>query len=264
MEFDAWQIDRLRVALNNYRLFKARNGQLRPWQTVCDDIVFEPPEKGQPPKRGALPDFKGEALRRFANGTQVLEAERLLQLNQFLIRQRLLGKDEMQEGPEELRGLLMTHGYIGNQSLTATLSLEKLGSAYATTARTQHPAREIHLTFARAESRLFARADEESIVLRHPAMGSGKHRKMDVFSMRELRRGIAFATTTADLLHVYLVGASKCVEVTYTQLSAVEPPPNPGALVLLRLGGDASLAMSESNSPPLATHHAYVFHMRTE
>lgn len=263
MDFDSWQIDRIRVALNNYRLFNGRNGQLRSWQGVCDDLVLEDRKNSKTPRRKALPDFRGEALRRFANGTQVLEVDRLRYLREFLIRERFLAEDEMQEAPEEIRGLLIAQNYIASQSVTAALTLEKLEGLYVTTARMQHPVKEIQLTFTRAESRLFARADEESIVLRHPAMSGNLHRKLDRVSVRELRRGLAFATTTADTLHVYLVGATKAVEVTYTQITAGETL-QPEALMLLRSGGEASPLMPLSEAAPISTRSAFVFRTRSE
>ena len=66
MKFTAWQIDRLRRALHNYRISMGRNAQVLSWKVVLDRLLLCPATAHGYPEHGAEPEFKEEPLRRFA------------------------------------------------------------------------------------------------------------------------------------------------------------------------------------------------------
>jgi hypothetical protein len=98
MAFTDAQIERLRARLSAYREHEGRNGRARPWKSVLDDILMAETTRHEYPEDGSLPEFREEALRRFAAGTSVLTEDKLEDIRAFLIEKRYLTSCELEEG----------------------------------------------------------------------------------------------------------------------------------------------------------------------
>lgn len=98
MAFSEGQIDRLRARLCAYRAQRGVSGRMRPWKAVLDDILLSDATAHHYPEDGAMPEFKEEALRRFASGASVLSDDKLDDIYDFLVDQKYLAPDQMNEG----------------------------------------------------------------------------------------------------------------------------------------------------------------------
>ena len=98
MAFSEGQIDRLRARLCAYRAQAGVNGRMRPWKAVLDDILLSDATAHHYPEDGSLPDFKEEALRRFASGVSVLSEDKLQDIYDFLLDQKYLTEDQLADG----------------------------------------------------------------------------------------------------------------------------------------------------------------------
>lgn len=98
MAYTDGQIDRLRARLCAYRAQMGENGRMRPWKAVIDDILMSEATAHEYPANGALPEFKEEALRRFAAGTSVPSQDKLEDIHAFLVDERFLTDEALNEG----------------------------------------------------------------------------------------------------------------------------------------------------------------------
>ncbi len=98
MAYTDGQIDRLRARLCAYRAQKGENGRMRPWKAVINDILMSEATQHEYPKDGELPEFKEEALRRFAAGTSVPSQDKLEDIYAFLVDKSFLFEEELTTG----------------------------------------------------------------------------------------------------------------------------------------------------------------------
>ncbi|KRT56572.1 hypothetical protein [endosymbiont of Ridgeia piscesae] len=130
MKFYDWQIDKIRSRLVAYRYKKGQNGRPRPWKGVLYDILMCPDTSHVFPEDGSLPEFKEEALRRFAAGTSVLTPDKLEDLRVFLVKEHFLKEKELDEAPYDVEEALALHGYLASNSDEARKLLTKLPGSY--------------------------------------------------------------------------------------------------------------------------------------
>src|SRR3546814_460281 len=85
IKFTEWQIDKIRIAINKYRITNVNNGRMVSWSRVRDDITNSDINIDRYFEDDAALAFKQEALRRFAANESVLELDTLKDLTQFLL-----------------------------------------------------------------------------------------------------------------------------------------------------------------------------------
>lgn len=221
MQFSDWQLDRLRRALNNYRIDSAKNGRLLPWKTVIDRLLMSAETHHQYAEDGAEPGFKEEALRRFAVGKSTLQPDKLEDLRDFLIAQKVLAPDELDSDPAELQGLLAIRTHLANESERSKSYLALFGEGYKVVRTDSIQQIKLCLRASLDRSGTFMRVEEEYEVswgIEPPnADLLAKDRNT---SVRQRRKGFAFVSTPENHLHVFLRGASPDDRVSFLQVKA--------------------------------------------
>lgn len=102
MEFDdiaftEWQIGKVRVALNKYRISKASNGRLPSWKHVQHDITVSDQSIDRYSENNGELALYLDSLRRFATGVGSLQRVRLHDISRFLMREGMLRLEDMEE-----------------------------------------------------------------------------------------------------------------------------------------------------------------------
>jgi len=224
MNFTTWQIDKLARGLNTYRALKTVNGKSPPWKTVLDHLLLSPATAHGYLESGEPPNFKEEALRRFAEGGSTLQPDKLEDVRRFLVAQRLLREDEFTEEADDLRHILSASSFLAARSPESLRSLELLSGPFIARLNDGQTAKEITLRFSRAPTDWFVRVTEEVA----PPGGAARSAK------GEVRRGYGFVCTPLNLLHIFLAGSAMKIEVTYVQLA--DDYKGPPKLTLARVG----------------------------
>lgn len=132
MAFSEDQIRHLRGRLNTYREREGRNGRARPWKSVLDDILMAEVTRHEYPEDGSLPEFREEALRRFAAGTSVLTEDKLEDIAAFLLDCGYLAAAELGEAEDDYPAAIALGSYLGKGQLS-TAMLEALAGDYRAT-----------------------------------------------------------------------------------------------------------------------------------
>ena len=96
MSYTDEQIGYLRDALARYRDMEGRNLRPLPWKTVLDRVLMADVTRHEYPEDGTLPEFKEEALRRFALNMSVLSEDKLDDLRSFLTAEGYLQDSDME------------------------------------------------------------------------------------------------------------------------------------------------------------------------
>ncbi|KWT91734.1 MULTISPECIES: ankyrin repeat domain-containing protein [unclassified Variovorax] len=224
MNFTPWQIDELARGLNTYRALKTVNGRSPPWKTVLDHLLLSPATAHSYLESGEPPTFKEEALRRFAEGGSTLQPDKLEDVRRFLVAQRLLREDEFTGEDDDLRHILSASSFLAARASESLKSLELLSGPYIARPQDSQTAREITLRFSRAPTDWFVRVTEETA----PPGNAARSVK------GRTRRGYGFVCTPLNLLHIFLVGSTEEVEITYIQLA--DDYTGPPKLTLARVG----------------------------
>jgi len=92
------QVDRIRSRLCAYRAQQGDGGRARPWKAVIDDILMSEVTAHQYPEDGSNPEFKEEALRRFAAGTSIPSQDKLEDIQALLTEKKFLSNEALTEG----------------------------------------------------------------------------------------------------------------------------------------------------------------------
>lgn len=98
MAFSVAQLDRIRTRLCAYRAQNGNNGRPRPWKSVLNDILMSEKTAHCYPEDGSEPEFKEEALRRFAAGTSIPSLDKVEDIQALLVEQKYLTKESLEEG----------------------------------------------------------------------------------------------------------------------------------------------------------------------
>ena len=224
MNFTPWQIDELARGLNTYRALKTVNGRSPPWKTVLDHLLLSPATSNGYLESGEPPTFKEEALRRFAEGGSTLQPDKLEDVRRFLVAQRLLREDEFTGEADDLRHILSASSFLAARSPASLKSLDLLNGPYIARLQDSQTARAITLRFSRAPADWFVRVTEETA----PPGNAARSAKGST------RKGYGFVCTPLNLLHIFLIGSTADIEVTYIQLA--DDYRGPPKLTLARVG----------------------------
>lgn len=235
MKFTAWQIDKLIRGLHSYRVMKAANGRLLPWKSVIDHLLMSPATVSSYPADGGDPDFKEEALRRFAAGSSTLEAAKMADVARFLIAEHVLTQDEMSENAGFMTEGLILHTHFAADPERAALRLSSLSTTYRATRNSEGRVEDFELQFAPQPVETFMHAEER---LKVSASGStptryeGKDRNIAGVIVR---KGCALVTSEYPTLHVFLRGGSQRDLIHYVRVGT-DGMQKLDALLLVRSG----------------------------
>ena len=117
MAYTEEQIGYLRDALARYRDMEGRNLRPLPWKSVLDRILMADATRHEYPEDGSLPEFKEEALRRFASGTSVLSEDKLDDLRTFFTAEGYLQTRDMEAAGWSLPAALALSALFARKAL---------------------------------------------------------------------------------------------------------------------------------------------------
>jgi len=135
---------------------------MRPWKAVLDDLLLSEATAHHYPEDGSFPDFKEEALRRFAAGSSVPSQDKLEDIYSFLVDLKFLSENEMKEGIWD---------YAAALSLTQLFN-QKAGQSYWSTLHGMYRA---EVDTKRHELKGFTRSDLHFKEVEGEDMVSAKH-----------------------------------------------------------------------------------------
>lgn len=234
MKFTAWQIDKLIRGLHSYRVMKAVNARLAPWKSVLDHLLLSPETAHQYPADGSEPEFKEEALRRFAAGISTLEAAKMADVASFLIAERILTPGELSEDAGFMAEGLILHTYLATKSPAGAERLSQLVASYSCANAGTYETEHLELRFVAQPTENLVGV-EECVTVK---AARGTPGKKDVAKAAGFaRKGYAFTSSPHGTFHVFLRGGSPDDYVHYV---SVTDPRGPSALsslpLLLRSG----------------------------
>ena len=259
--YTEWQIARIRLALNKYRIVHARNGYLPSWAAVRDAIIFC---KANIERYRADPDnsFHAERLRRFAAGDQRLEPDKVADTARFLIQSGVLKPDELDESKSDLGQFLAAHQYLSSESEAARACVVRLAGDYAVQRKTgQDEGKTLLLRLIPDPSATFLRV-EEVLRISTQEKPASRHRKDDDARINTRRVGYAFPITPLNVLHVFLGGFSPEQRVSYVQAGELCEETAGNGLFLMRTGeatGRGELAKDLYAVEPVILPNIYRF-----
>lgn len=272
MKFAEWQIDKIRSRLVAYRYKKGQNGRPRPWKGVLYDILMCPDTAHVFPEDGSHPEFKEEALRRFAAGTSILTPDKLEDLRVLLTKESFIKPKELEEAPYDIEEALALHGYLGSGSEDARDFPTKLPGSYVAEFRTKAIRDRVTLKITLDESGEFLHVEDSHERILNPKAGlfveedsfssqARFSRKDNYKSFDQKRTGFGFVCTEANVLHLFLWGPVQkdlvsCVQVQPLKLSSQEP-----TFKLLRNGASlpSKYLSDESSNLPAYCHDVFRF-----
>ena len=235
MKFTAWQIDKLIRGLHSYRVMKAVNGRLPPWKSVLDHLLLSPGTAHKYPKDGREPEFKEEALRRFAAGSSTLEAVKMADVARFLIAERVLTQGEMSEDGGFMTEGLMLYTHFAADPERAALRFSSLSTTYRATRNNGGRVEDFELLFLPKPVDTLVHAEERFRVI---AAGSAPTRyegKDQNVAGVIVRKGCALITSEYPTLHVFLRGGSQQDLIHYVRVGT-DGMQKLDALLLVRSG----------------------------
>jgi hypothetical protein len=209
MNFTLWQIDKLRRGLHAYRVLKAANGHLRPWKAVIDDLLLSPATQSVYPKDGQKPEFREEALRRFAEGGNLLLPDKLADVGRFLVAARVVTPEELEEGADVATDNLLLHRFFAHGAAEQVSSrLAQLSTDYRATQRADGRTHEFVLRLAPQPLDGFVLAEERVRVAAAEAAVSRYDKKDGNVQGASVRKGCALITSQYPTLHIFVRGSS--------------------------------------------------------
>ena len=211
IDFTEWQIDKIRLALNKYRVARAKGSRLLSWTEVRDDITGCDENRHQYPSEEEAEDiFKAEVLRRFAAELSLPKPERLADIARFLLYERILSLRDLDESMSELGELLSLHQYLANNTDDAKAFLEDLAGTYVVTKDSgRSSSKTLILRLAPDPTYEFLRVEE----LHQSSAGQAGSE----IEINTTRIGYGFAVTPLNILHIFLNGVVPESRITYVQ-----------------------------------------------
>lgn len=224
IEFTEWQIEKVRVALNNYRIANARNGRLPSWTQVRDVIVCSDINIDKYSEDDAELAFKPEALRRFAARITILGLERLKDVARFLIHSKFIDIQHLDEDKSGLREMLAVHQYIATKDKCAKEYIISYTGAYEACFKPRPERQELfELKVSLDKSKDFLRITEtHKLVVGDPSEEDFQQRPEFYTRVKTIRNGYGFLATDEMMLHAFLSDeACHAICVSYIQTGVV-------------------------------------------
>ncbi|MGX1018153.1 hypothetical protein AB7M33_000829 [Pseudomonas sp. Y3 TE3536] len=244
--FNDWQITKLRSALRRYRTLNKHGGRLPSWRQVRDDIANSDSNLEKYDADDAELAFKEEALRRFAeNISNVLSVERLRDVARFLLDEKLLTPQDLQEERQDLAVFLAMHEYFANdyEGVSDLVSAFSGLFTYRVTSTPDAPEiTTIRLHLIPDASGKYVRVEElvqtEQVTERNNAQRRYPRRQIkdSEFIKTTSRKGFGFPITRLNLLHVFLDGVTPGDRMTYIQAGELHNGSTAKGFFLMRNG----------------------------
>jgi hypothetical protein len=225
--FTEWQIDKIRVALGQYRIMNASKGNLMSWSRVRDEIIYSDANIDQYSEDDAELVFKSEALRRFFVRTSVLELEKLKDVTRFLLGEEIISLEDMDEKDTGLKQMLAVHEYLATKTDRAKSFLAGIEGTYTAQREFDGPGLSRWETFTLRimpdPSKEFVRVEEiyESSSEDLSACKTLKERNAFT-NLRIVQMGYGFSVASDIFLHVFLHGAEPGACISYVQADYTE------------------------------------------
>ncbi|MFG0542152.1 hypothetical protein ACF8EA_18495 [Pseudomonas sp. YQ_5] len=224
IEFTEWQIEKIRVALNNYRIASARNGRLPSWTQVRNDIACSDINIDKYSEDDAELAFKPEALRRFAARITVLGLDRLKDLTRFLLHSKLIDIQHLDEDKSGLREMLAVHQYIATKDICAKEYIIYHAGVYEACFNPRPERQELfELKITLDKSKEFLRITEtHKLVVGNPSEEDFHQRPEFYTRVKTIRNGYGVLATDEMRLHAFLSDeACHTICVSYIQTGVV-------------------------------------------
>lgn len=208
MNYTIWQIDKLRRGLHAYRLLMAVNGKLRPWKLAIDDIISSPATSREYSTRlRGKSDFKEEALRRFAEGENLLEATKLDDVARFLVAARVVSAEELADGSDVVSDNLLLQRFFASGTEQVSSRLAQLSTDYQGEQRAGDRSQELWLRLAPQPLSGFVLVEERARTTARDGAASRYDRKDDNIVGSTVRKGCALITSRYPTLHIFMRGS---------------------------------------------------------
>lgn len=262
MKFTLWQIDKLRRGLHAYRVLKAANGELRPWKAVMDDVLLSPATECVYPKDGTKPDFREEALRRFAEGENLLLPDKLEDVRRFLLAARVVAADEFADGADPIADNLLVYRLIGRVGQSASLGLSGLLTDYRAIRHSPGRVEEFSLRLAPQPLDGFVLA-EERVRVDLPADAVTRYDQKDKGTVGDsVRRGCALIASRYPTLHIFVRGGATHDFIHYVRVGTAGTQ-NFDPLVLVRSGEETPYTGGQVEGDAALANHGIIRFMPT-
>lgn len=237
MKFTRWQIEKIRRSLNAYRVQKRVGRAPLSWRVVLDLILLAKSTKHVHSEYGHEEGpFKQEALRRFANGLEVLQPDKLEDVRRFLLEEGMLRPGEL-EDIGDFKEALALHGVLASHSLVGNLTLSHLLTKYSAVNVGSFEEEHVELRFLpETTSNLVAVEEHVRLVQTHGDISGRDRGRLGT----TIRRGYAFTSSPSATLHVFVRGGDLDDHVHYVGVTNPMGSREQFALPLLLRSGPLS------------------------
>ena len=236
MKFTAWQIDKLIRGLDSYRVMKAANARLLPWKSVLDHLLMSKATASAYPADGGEPDFKEEALRRFAGGRSTLQVDKLEDVRRFLVEAKVLDETSLLEDANGLKEALIVHSFLADESEAGGHFLAGLAKGYRSTRTGTFETEQVELRFVAQPSANLVSV-EERLIAAPTAVPQWMTKDLKNIES-STRKGYGFTSSTHGTFHVFVRGSSRGDLIHYVTVTSAGGSviPNGAAPLLVRSG----------------------------
>ena len=219
MDFDDWQVDRLRTALNSYCALKASNGRLLPWKTVYGNILaWQLRRLDRYPKK-RHPDFREEAIRRFAIGIHKFQDDKLDDLMHFLVEARLITSQDMNKNELVAARGLAVHDALANKHA----NLDRLGVSRSAQRVVDELTESVELRVVKQPFGSLSYVEERCRVFEAGPSVPQPGRRDAGLVAQFVRKGFAVGFTQACAINVFVWGPNDVDHRHYLQVQGAEP-----------------------------------------
>lgn len=236
IEFTEWQIEKIRNALNHYRIANARNGRLVPWSQVCEDIIYSPVNIDRYSDDDAELAFKPESLRRFSSRINILGLEKLKDVTRFLLHEKIIEIEQLDESNSSLREVLAAHQYLAAKTENVKDFIRSIEGIYTAKKSNFLDMQETFtLKILPDPSNDFVRIEEIYEVSSGDLSDKKTRQEREAHTtLRIVRTGYGFAVTEDIILHIFLSGERPITRATYVQIM---PDIDPNEVICLLRSG---------------------------
>ena len=245
MQFNDWQIDKLRRGLHAYRALKAKNNRLPAWKDVLDAILLSPVTAHEYAYSGDEPEFKEEALRRFAAGSSVLQSDKLSDVRRFLVGAGVFTNEEFAEDHDKIGEAAAIHARLANVSQSSVACLRSLEQVYR--AESRHDPEKIELRFFLDVSGTLLRVEEQCrSVWPDGGFYAELVRKDNYVVSSFIRKGYGFSMTPHNALNIFVRGEDKTDTIHYVRVGPrTNRESDDDGLYFVRCGGSSSFFFAD-------------------
>lgn len=236
MAFAHWQIERIRRALNNYRIRKSVNGRLASWDKVLLDILTSGVTDHVVAEDPCLQTFKPEALRRFGNGQSILDPLKLKDVWAFLVLRGYLREEEGDEESDILGQFMALHGFLSVGESDAKARLQELGSRYWSQRTRDDVTERLELSFILDPGKTFIRVEEKYEIEEVWPDEAGTDVEVKFLAQKTSRKGYGIVSTSQNLLYLFLRGGAATDRINYFEFN---PTGGTGKSLFLQRSGDS-------------------------